>query len=110
MKDDAWQWTTAGRSGRGRVRCLIERILADPAPWGRVTQLADCAAVSPRTFSRLFAQETAMSPASFIERARVRLACALLEERAWLIAAIARRAGFASEERMRRAFHRVLGV
>ena len=109
MRRDAWQWDTAGRSGRGRVRLLVERIAADPAPWSSIPRLADCVALAPRSLSRLFAAETGMSPARFIECSRVRLACALLDERAWLAATVARRAGFGSEERMRRAFHRVLG-
>jgi len=110
MRRDPLQWETAGRSGRGRVRLLAERIAADPAPWSSIAELADCVALSARSFSRLFAAVTGMSPARFLERSRVALACALLEERCWLASAVARRAGFRNEERMRRAFHRVLGV
>src|SRR2546423_13923953 len=105
MRCDFSQWATSGRTGRGRVRSLIERIAADPAPWGPVGGLADAAAVSPRTFSRLFARETGMSPAAFVERARVRLSCGLLAGRAWLLGALARRPGFGREGRRGRAFH-----
>jgi len=110
MRSDTWLIETAGRSARGRVRALIQRVAADPAPWPGVRQLADFAAVTPRTLSRLLVRETGLSPARFVERARVRLACALLDEGAWPVSAIARRAGFRNDERMRCAFVRVLGM
>ncbi|HSS26880.1 MAG TPA: AraC family transcriptional regulator, partial [Usitatibacter sp.] len=83
MRPETWRLDTAGRTARGRVLCLIGRIAADPAPWPGVLALAECAAVTVRTLSRAFARETGMSPARFLERSRVRLACSLLEERAW---------------------------
>ena len=110
MRLESWRLDTAGRTARGRVLCLIGQITADPAPWPGVQGLAECAAVTVRTLSRAFARETGMSPARFLERSRVRLACALLEERAWLGSTVARRAGFGSDERMRRAFQRVVGM
>jgi transcriptional regulator GlxA family with amidase domain len=99
-----------GVSGKGRVRYLARQILADPSADCGVERLADRAALSPRALSRLFVLETGTTPARFVEQARVRLACALMEESGLRLAAIAARCGFGNDERMRRAFHRVLGV
>jgi transcriptional regulator GlxA family with amidase domain len=99
-----------GCAGKGRVRHLVRRILEDPSGDCSVERLAAQAALSGRALSRLFVQETGSTPAKFVERARVRLACELMEETDLRMAAIAVRSGFGSDERMRRAFHRVLGV
>jgi transcriptional regulator GlxA family with amidase domain len=100
----------AGCSGKGRVRHLVRQILADPAGNCRVECLAERAALSPRALSRLFVRETGTTPAKFVEGARVRLACRLMAETDLRMESIASRSGFGSDERMRRAFHRVLGV
>jgi transcriptional regulator GlxA family with amidase domain len=102
--------TMTGCAGKGRVRHLVRLILADPSGDCSVERLAGRAALSPRAMSRLFVQETGITPAKFVERARVRLACELMEETDLRMAAIAARSGFGSDERMRRAFHRVLGM
>ena len=99
-----------GSAGKGRVRCLVREILADPSVDCSVECLAGRAALSARALSRLFRLETGTSPARFVEQARVRLACALMEQTDLRMAAIAARSGFGDEERMRRAFHRVLGM
>ena len=51
-----------------------------------------------------------MTPAGFIERARVEVARRLLEESDMRIDAIARKSGLGSEERLRRTFQRVIGM
>ena len=100
----------AGSSGKGRVRCLVRQIVADPSVDCSVERLAGRAALSARALSRLFVRETGTPPARFVEQARVRLACALMEETDLRMPAIAARCGFGNDERMRRAFHRVLGM
>ena len=100
----------AGCSGKGRVRRLVAQVVADPAGGCSVEYLAERAALSARALSRLFMRETGMTPAKFVERARVRLACQLMAETDLRMESIALRSGFGSDERMRRAFHRVLGV
>lgn len=110
MTIDAWEQEMAGRSGKGRVRLLVRHILENPAGDYAVENLAARAALSGRALSRLFVRETGITPAKFVERARVHLACELMEETDLRMAAIAARSGFGSDERMRRAFHRVLGV
>ena len=72
--------------------------------------LAEQSAMSPRTLARLFARELGMTPAGFIERARLEVARRLLEESDMRIDTIARRSGFGSEERLRRSFQRGLGM
>ena len=71
--------------------------------------LAEHAAMSPRNFARLFAAETASTPAKAIERLRVEAARALLDSAPLQVEDIALEAGFGDAERMRRAFIRVFG-
>ena len=110
MAIDAWVLETAGFTGRARVRNLARRILDDPSPPCSLDWLAARAALSVRAVSRLFVRETGMTPAKFVERARVQMACALIESGDLRLKAVAARCGFGHEERMRRAFHRVLGA
>ena len=100
----------ADRSTRSRVRRLVDWIVEDPSRAPGLEALADRAAMSPRTLSRLFVRETGCSPARFVRRARIELARRLLERTDARVAWVAQRAGFESAERMRRAFHRALGT
>ncbi len=75
-----------------------------------VAALAGRVAMSPRNFFRLFTREIGVSPARFVERARVEAARCLLEETGRGVEDIARRCGFGSAETMRGAFQRVLRV
>ena len=116
MDDASWDYReliesqlAADRSTRARVRRLAAWILEDPMRPRCVEELADRAAVSVRTLSRLFRRETGTTPARFVEQARVRLARLMLEETELGIGSIAARCGFENGERMRRAFHRALG-
>jgi transcriptional regulator GlxA family with amidase domain len=117
MDDTTWDFASLlethvaeDRSARARVRRLVETILADPGAPHDVERLAQRAAVSPRTLSRLFRRETGTTPARFVERARLRLAQVLIERSTSAIASVAARSGFRNAERMRRAFRRTLGV
>src|SRR5258706_8008550 len=100
----------ADRSARSRIRRLAAWILEDPGRPHRVEHLADRAAVSRRSLSRLFVRETGVSPARFVQRARLELARRLLEHSGVRVGWVAQRAGFESAERMRRAFRRGLGM
>src|SRR3954453_16995525 len=75
-----------------------------------VAALAERAAMSPRNFARAFRRETGMTPAAYVETARVEQARIALEVSDAQIESIARHAGFGTVETMRRAFHRRLGV
>lgn len=76
----------------------------------RVEVLAARAAMSPRTFARLYAARTGRTPAKVVEELRLDAARRALEETRQTIKEVAARCGFADEERMRRAFRRRLGV
>jgi transcriptional regulator GlxA family with amidase domain len=76
----------------------------------RVESLAERAGMSPRTFARVFRQKTGRTPAKAVEELRVEAARRALEESAAPIKEIAARAGFQSEEHLRRAFRRRLNV
>lgn len=75
-----------------------------------VEQLAEAAHLSPRQFSRAFRAETGQSPAKAIETLRLEAARAMMEEGNHPIEVVARETGFASRERMRRAFVRAYGL
>ena len=75
-----------------------------------VTKLARRAAMSARNFARVFLRETGVTPATFVEKARIEAARRRLEESTDGIDAIAASCGFGTRESMRRAFIRALHV
>ncbi|MEA2418909.1 MAG: hypothetical protein QOE60_1115 [Thermoleophilaceae bacterium] len=75
-----------------------------------VPSLARRACMSERNFARAFREETGMTPAAYVEMARVESARIALETGALPVEAIARPAGFGTVETMRRAFRRRVGV
>jgi transcriptional regulator GlxA family with amidase domain len=75
-----------------------------------VPHLAERAAMSPRHFARVFRAETGVTPARFVERARVEQARRRLEESSAGVEEIAHDCGFGGPETMRRAFIRALRV
>ena len=76
----------------------------------RVDRLAKEAGMSPRTFARLYADRTGRTPAKTVERFRLEAARRALEDTRLSIKEIAVQCGFLEEDRMRRCFHRCLGV
>jgi len=74
-----------------------------------VERLAAQAALSVRQFSRAFSLDAGMSPAKAIENLRVEAARSEIEAGSSQLEAIARRIGFGSVDRMRRAFVRAYG-
>jgi transcriptional regulator GlxA family with amidase domain len=97
-------------SATPRLRQLIADISADPTGNLIVPELAARAAMSERTFARIFHKETGISPAVFVETARVNRAKALLETSDWPLARVAERAGFGSVEGLHRAFNKRVGA
>jgi transcriptional regulator GlxA family with amidase domain len=75
-----------------------------------VEALAEHAHMSPRNFARAFKQEIGITPAAYVERARVEHAQQLLQDGGFSLQQVAVRCGFGSEDRLRRAFQRRLGV
>ncbi|WP_118137995.1 GlxA family transcriptional regulator [Oceanicella sp. SM1341] len=91
----------------------VQRVLAHvrenlSRPLG-VEDLAEVARLSPRQFSRVFREETGMSPARAVERLRLEAAKTMMETGRHPLDVIARDSGFADRDRMRRAFLRVHG-
>ncbi len=75
-----------------------------------VTTLAARACMSERTFARKFKDETGVTPAHYVEAARVQAARVELEQSDTGIEQISLQTGFQNAERMRRAFQRHVGV
>jgi transcriptional regulator GlxA family with amidase domain len=71
--------------------------------------LADKAGMSLRSFSRHYREQTGVTPAKALEKMRLETARRLLEQ-AQPVSRAARRAGFGSEETLRRLFQRRFGV
>tara|TARA_R110000772_G_scaffold41808_1_gene97498 strand:+ start:78900 stop:79934 length:1035 start_codon:yes stop_codon:yes gene_type:complete len=101
---------SAQMAPRGNIRdvqiWLLDRLADDIS----VEDMAEQAAMSLRTFNRHFKKTTGRTPAGFVQEARIEAARNLLEDSDLPIKQIARQCGFGDEERMRRAFHRNLGV
>ena len=76
----------------------------------RVETLAERMCMSPRNFARFFLAETGMTPAKFVEIARIDAARHYLGSTNLSIEVVADKAGFTDPERMRRAFIRQLGI
>ncbi len=75
-----------------------------------VDALAARVGMSPRTFARCFARETATTPAVYVEELRIEAARRLLETTDLTVAAIAGRVGLQTPETLHRAFHRRAGT
>jgi transcriptional regulator GlxA family with amidase domain len=75
-----------------------------------VPALARRACMSERNFARAFRRETGLTPAAYVEAARVERARIALETGGQPVEAVARLVGFGTVETMRRAFRRRLGV
>lgn len=89
---------------------LLEWIVENVNQDLSVPSLARQAAMSERNFARHFSRETGTTPARFVEAARVQAARRLLEESNRPIDQVAYQSGFSNAERMRRTFHRHLGI
>ena len=72
--------------------------------------LARRAAMSERNFARRFKEIMGVTPAKFVENARLEVARRRLEESDLPLARVAAEVGFGSGERLRRAFNRQYGV
>ena len=75
-----------------------------------VEHLAEVAGMSARNFARQFVKEMAVTPAEFVQRARIDAARNLLEGSELALKTIAYRCGFGSAARMRLVFSQRFGV
>ncbi|MET0219174.1 MAG: GlxA family transcriptional regulator [Tardiphaga sp.] len=92
-----------------RIASVITHVRENLRSALSVEELANVARLSPRQFSRAFFTETGQSPAKAVEQIRVEAASLMIEDGRHAIDEIAREAGFADRERMRRAFMRTFG-
>lgn len=93
-----------------QMRRLLEWVTENVGADLTVADLAAHVAMSPRNFARAFVREIGTTPARFVECARVDAARRRLEESRDSVDRIAEQCGFGQAERMRRAFHRQIGV
>jgi len=94
---------------RRQVRELVGWIYDNLQRPLNVETLASRAAMSSRTLERSFAREIGCSPARFLLEARIRQARRLLATSSRSLDQVARSAGFANADAMRRAFRRFDG-
>lgn len=92
------------------INATLDYVLSHLKESLSVTALAARACMSERTFARKFKDETGVTPAHYVEAARVQAARIELEQSDTGIEQIAIATGFQSGERMRRAFQRHVGV
>lgn len=91
----------------GRVQ---QYVLAHLGEKLTVEKLAALVAASPRNFARMFARDARMTPAEFIERARVDAARAMLERSALPLKSVAMNCGLRDAGHLRRVFQKRLGT
>ncbi len=75
-----------------------------------IETMAERAAMSNRTFARVFLAETGDTPAYYLEKLRLEYAARLLETTYSSLDVIARDCGFTGREQLRRAFQRHRGI
>ncbi|MBM2619277.1 GlxA family transcriptional regulator [Actinoplanes sp. LDG1-06] len=95
---------------REPLREVQRHIVDHPETDLSVPALAARANLSPRQFTRAFAEETGTSPGRYVDRVRLETARRLLEDTTDGVAEVARAAGYGNPETMRRAFLQTLGV
>ncbi|MDB5364559.1 MAG: AraC family transcriptional regulator, partial [Rhodospirillales bacterium] len=100
----------AAPQGRSALQEIQRWIAANPGLDHSVPSLAQRMELSPRHFARLFRSEVGMTPAAWVEAARVTAARALLEDGHDAPKQVAARCGFADADVLRRAFARHVGV
>ncbi len=100
----------AAPAGRAALQELQRWVAAHPGEDHSVASLAQRMAISPRHLSRLFRNEVGITPASWVEAARVSAARQRLERGPDAPKQVAAFCGFADANTFRRAFTRHVGV
>ncbi|HKU98473.1 MAG TPA: GlxA family transcriptional regulator [Vineibacter sp.] len=100
----------AAPAGRAALQELQRWVAANPALDHSVASLARRMDLSPRHFARLFRSEVGITPATWVEEARVHAARRLLEHGHEAPKQVAAHCGFADADTLRRAFARHVGV
>lgn len=97
-------------AGRSALQEVQRWVAAHPGEPHRVADLAARVGLSPRHFARLFQTEVGVTPAAWVEAARVSAARSLLETAGEAPKRVAARCGFANADTLRRAFVKHVGV
>jgi transcriptional regulator GlxA family with amidase domain len=100
----------AAPAGRSALQELQRWVAATPTADHSVASLAKRMALNPRHFARVFRSEVGITPAVWVEAARVSAARSLLEDGQDTPKQVAARCGFADADILRRAFARRVGV
>jgi len=95
---------------RSSIRKVQERILTRLRDDLGVPALAAAAGMSERHFARIFRAEAGVTPAEFVEQARIDAARRLLEDSATPLKRVAAQVGYGNVDGFRRAFQRRVGV
>ncbi|MFF7244095.1 GlxA family transcriptional regulator [Embleya sp. NPDC008237] len=91
------------------LRPVLDAVAADPAADHSLPALARLSGFSPRHLTRLFHERVGSTPAVYVEAVRIEAAQSLLAAGATVTAA-ATHSGLGSDESLRRAFLRRLGI
>lgn len=94
----------------GPLLGIVDWIVAHLGEDLRIEVLAARASMSSRNFARTFLRQIGLTPAKFVEAARLERACSCLTFGSGSLKEIAAACGFGSDEQMRRAFLRVFRV
>jgi transcriptional regulator GlxA family with amidase domain len=97
-------------AGRSVLQEVQRWVAANPGLRHDVASLAQHAGLSPRHFARLFRTEIGITPASWVEEARVSAARSMLEGGMQTPKQVAAECGFANADTLRRAFYKHVGV
>lgn len=103
-------WAESALPVSGGLRDIVDSVIGDPGADHSIASMAVKAAVSERHLARMFHEQIGMTPARFVEQARLEAAKVLLATGDQSQDTIARRAGFGTTDTMRRTFRRNLGV
>ncbi len=97
-------------AGRSVLQGVQRYVAGNPTADLTISALAARAGLSTRHFARLFQQEVGVTPAAWVEEARVATARRLLESGRNTPKQVAALCGFADADMLRRAFARHVGV
>jgi transcriptional regulator GlxA family with amidase domain len=103
-------WAQSALPVTRSLREILDSIVSDPGADHSIAIMAARAAVSERHLVRMFGDQVGMTPARFVEQARLEAAKVLLATGDNSQEAVARRAGFGGPDTMRRTFRRNLGI
>ncbi len=97
-------------SDNQKIRTVMTYVAEHPDHDLSIDVLAAMAKMSPRNFTRVFAQEVGLTPGKFVEQSRLESARGRLEQSKLPINQVASECGYGTADGMRVAFDRNLGV